>query len=48
LVATQAAQVIDPIPAHQELGELMFAARHSKQVIPILMRRVPLSSPFSN
>ena len=46
LLAIQTADIIDPIPAHQEFRARMFTARHSKLNIPILMMVVWMSSPF--
>jgi len=46
LTAVQAVHVVDPIPPHQELGTFMLTAGHGKQIIPILVPGVCLSSPL--
>ena len=46
LAAFHAMHVFDPIPPHQELSALMLTAGHGKQIIPILVAGVSLSSPL--
>lgn len=45
LAAVLTSHVIDPIPTHDEFRALVFAARHTVQIIPILCMTVSLSSP---
>ena len=45
LAAIQTPHIIDPVPPHYEFRALVFTARHSKQIIPIVMMAVSLSSP---
>ena len=46
LAAFHAMHVVDPIPPHQELSALMLTAGHGKQIKPILVAGVSLSSPL--
>jgi len=46
LVAVLAPDIINSISAHQKFRALVLATRHRKQIIPILMMDVTLSSPF--